>query len=147
MISILINIGTVVLILVSLFLALVILSQRSTGDGNMSAMGGGMMESTFGPDTNNVLTGLTIKSTVVFFVLSFLIYLGYVYRRAHPGGAKGALPNISAPASTVPGLPGLPAAGPKKAAPSAATPVAPSPGTAPAGTKTAPAKDAAPKSP
>lgn len=149
MISILITIGTVLLILIALFLCLVILAQRTTGDGNMTAMGGGMVESTFGPDTSSVLSGLTIKSTIAFFVLSFLIYLGYVYRRAHPSGAKGALPNISAPASTsampaLPAAPGAKSATPVPAKASAAASAAPAPASAAGPAAPAPTPAAAP---
>ena len=135
MISILINIFTVVLILVALFLGMIVLMQRAKSDAGMAAMGGGMMESTFGPDTSNVLSGLTIKATVVFFVLSFLLYLGYIYQRAHPTAGKSVLPNIAAPAT-------LPATTP--AATSAATvPATPAPNAAPTTKPAAPA----PKSP
>ncbi len=143
MISILINIGTIVLILVALFLSLVILAQRSTGDGGMSAMGGGMMESTFGPDTTNVLSGLTIKGTIAFFLLSFVIYLGYVYQRSHPSGARGALPNISAPATAPATLPGMT---PKSSAP-AAKPITAPPPPAPAAPKDTTPGAPAPKTP
>jgi len=128
MIPILINVLTVLLILVALFLGLVILAQRAKSDAGMAAMGGGMMESTFGPDTSNVLTGLTVKASVAFFVLSFLIYLGYIYQRAHPMAGKSVLPNISAPAT-------LPAAAPTATVPAAPTaasvPATPAPHAAP----------------
>jgi preprotein translocase subunit SecG len=125
MISILIDVLTVVLILVALFLSLIVLAQRAKSDAGITAMGGGMMESAFGPDTSNVLTGLTIKATVAFFVLSFLIYLGYIYRRAHPAHAGGALPNISAPATAPATAPAgtTPAPADKAATPTAAPPV------------------------
>lgn len=130
MISILINIFTVVLIVVAVFLSLIVLAQRAKSDAGLaSGMGGGMMESAFGPDTSNVLSRLTIKAMVAFFLLSFLIYLGYIYQRAHPAAAKGALPTIAAPAA-------LPAAGPAA--------VTRAPATAPAVTiPTTPAPDAA----
>jgi preprotein translocase subunit SecG len=130
MISILINIFTVVLILVAVFLGLVVLAQRAKSDAGLSSgMGGGMMESAFGPDTSNVLSRLTIKAMVAFFVLSFLIYLGYIYQRAHPATAKEALPTIAAPAT-------LPAAGPtavtpaRASAPAVSLPTPPAPNAA-----------------
>jgi preprotein translocase subunit SecG len=128
MISILINIFTVLLILVALFLGLLVLMQRAKSDAGMAAMGGGMMESTFGPDTSNVLTGLTIKATIAFFLLSFLIYLAYIHQRAHPSAGKGALPNISAPAqhSTANPTATAPAAAPAAPAPNAAPNTTPS---------------------
>ncbi len=129
MISVLIGICTAVLILVALVLAAVVLAQRASSDAGMSAMGGGMMESTFGPDTSNVLSRLTIRLTVAFFVLSFLVYLGYTYQRVHGTAPRGLLPNI--PVSTAPATPaaarptpaaGQPAAAPAPAAPNAANP-------------------------
>ena len=132
MITILINILTVVLILVALFLGLVVLAQRAKSDSGMAAMGGGMVESAFGPDTSNVLTGLTIKATVAFFVLSFLIYLGYIYQRTHTRAhAQGGLPNIAAPAAPAPAAPA-----PIKS-PVTAKPVAPAPDAAKATTQNA----------
>jgi len=122
MIPVLIGICTAVLILVALVLAAVVLAQRASSDAGMSAMGGGMMESTFGPDTSNVLSRLTIRLTVAFFVLSFLVYLGYTYQRVHGTAPRGLLPNIpvsTAPAAPTP-APGQPAAAPAPAAPDAA---------------------------
>ena len=55
--------GSVVLIVVAVFLSLVVLAQRAKSDAGLSSgMGGGMMESAFGPDTGNVLSRLTIKA-------------------------------------------------------------------------------------
>jgi preprotein translocase subunit SecG len=120
MISVLISIGTVVLICVALFLGLIVLAQRAKSDSGMAAMGGGMMESAFGPDTTNVLSRLTIKAAVAFFVLSLLLYLGYVYQRTHPTGSKDALPVISAPATPAPAT-----SAPSATAAPAVTPPAP----------------------
>ena len=122
MISVLISIFTVILIVVAVFLGLVVLAQRAKSDGGMAAMGGGMMESAFGPDTTNVLSGLTIKATVAFFVLSFLLYLGYVYQRTHVSGSQNALPTIVAPASPARASTAPSAAAPAVAAPTAAAP-------------------------
>lgn len=107
--SILIDIGTVILIIVSVFLIMVVLAQKASSDGGMgAAMGGGMAEAAFGADTSNVLTKSTINLTVVFFVLSFLVYLGQVYQHKHQGHNGGALPTI--PASTLPAIPATGAA-------------------------------------
>ena len=104
MIPVLISIGTFALILVAALLILVVLAQRAKSDGGMAAMGGGMMESAFGPDTSNVLSKFTIRATIVFFVLSFLLYLGYVRVRNHGDNGKAALPSVAA-ASALPPLP------------------------------------------
>jgi len=119
--SILLGIGTFVLILTSLFLILVVLAQKAKSDGGMgAAMGGGMAEATFGADTGNVLSKATINAAIIFFVLSFLLYLGRIYERKHAAQA-GALPNITAPASRLPaaplGAPGVSPAAPKPSAP------------------------------
>jgi preprotein translocase subunit SecG len=119
--SILLGIGTFVLILTSLFLILVVLAQKAKSDGGMgAAMGGGMAEATFGADTGNVLSKATINAAIVFFVLSFLLYLGRIYERKHASQA-GALPNIAVPVSAHPaaplGGPGVAPAAPKQAAP------------------------------
>jgi preprotein translocase subunit SecG len=118
MIPVFIGIGTFLLILVAIALILVVLAQRAKSDSGMAAMGGGMMESAFGPDTSNVLSKFTIRATIVFFVLSFLLYLGYVRIRTQGSGGRGSLPNISATS----GLPAIPAG---KPAPAAGLPAAP----------------------
>ena len=111
MIPVLIGIGTFLLIIVAVLLIGAVLLQRAQSDSGMAAMGGGMVESAFGPDTSNVLSKFTIRATVVFFILSFLLYLGYVRVRSHGANGKGSLPNISAPAA----LPSVPAGAPARA--------------------------------
>ncbi|HSY53617.1 MAG TPA: preprotein translocase subunit SecG [Opitutaceae bacterium] len=98
--SIILGILTFVLIIVSLFLILVVLMQRAKSDGGMgSAIGGGMAESAFGGETNNVLSKATINAAIAFFVLSFVLYLGNVYERSHASTTTIALPNIPVPAA------------------------------------------------
>jgi preprotein translocase subunit SecG len=116
--SILIYIATFALILVSIFLILIVLAQKSTSDGGMgAAMGGGMAEAAFGAQTDSVLGKATINASIAFFVLSFAIYLGHVYQHKHAGAAEGALPNLSGPT-----LPGNPPAAPSNAAPAPGAP-------------------------
>lgn len=101
--SILLGILTFVLILVSVLLILLVLMQKAKNDGGAgAALGGGMTESAFGADTNNVLSKSTINATIAFFVLSFLLYLGHLYQRNHAAGAVEALPTIDAPVATTP---------------------------------------------
>lgn len=98
--SILINILTVVLIVISLFLILVVLAQKAKTDGGVGgALGGGMTEATFGADTSNVLSKATINAAIAFFVLSFVLYLGHIYARKHAVATGDALPSIAAPTS------------------------------------------------
>ena len=97
--SILLSLLTVVLILVSLFLILVVLAQKSKDGGMGATLGGGMAEATFGADTSNVLSKATINAAIAFFVLSFVLYLGHIYVRKHATATGDALPSIAAPAS------------------------------------------------
>src|SRR5437868_8816136 len=100
--SVLLSIGTFLLILVSLFLVLVVLAQKSKDGGMGAALGGGAAEAAFGAETSNVLSKLTIYAAVIFFVLAFLLYLGRIYERKHAAVDTGAeLPRIAAPAAPV----------------------------------------------
>ncbi len=124
--SVLLAILTFVLVLVAFFLIIVVLMQKASNDGGMgAALGGGMSESTFGADTDNVLSRATINSSIIFFALSLAIYLGWIYQRNHAARGGGALPAIAVPAQPATRSPGLP---PSPAA-------APSPATAPASPK------------
>lgn len=128
--SIVIGLLTFVLILISLFMVLVVLAQKSKDGGVGAALGGGAAEAAFGAETGNVLSKSTINAAIAFFVLSFLLYLGHIYQRNHSAAAEGALPTI--PAATTP----TPLANPP--APSA-NPEAPAGTTAPVeGTKATP---------
>jgi preprotein translocase subunit SecG len=99
--GILLTFLTMVLILTSIVLILLVLMQKAKSDGGMgAAMGGGMAEATFGAETGNVLSGATIKAAVVFFVLSFGLYLGRIYQGKHASASSGAsLPVIAGSAS------------------------------------------------
>src|SRR5258707_6628731 len=97
--SLLLGILTFILILVSLFLILVVLAQKSKDGGMGAALGGGAAEAAFGAETGNVLSKSTIYAAVVFFVLAFMLYLGRIYERKHASMIEGnALPAIAAPA-------------------------------------------------
>jgi preprotein translocase subunit SecG len=101
--SLIIGLLTFVLIITSIFLVLVVLMQRAKTDGGMgAAMGGSSMESTFGADTSNVLSGATIKAAIIFFVVSFGLYLAHIYQSKHHDAADNALPTIVAPATVTP---------------------------------------------
>lgn len=100
--SIVLSILTVLLIIIAVFLVLIVLMQKAKSDGGMgAALGGGMSEAAFGADSGNVLTSLTIKLSVAFFVLSFGLYLGHIYQQKHATSVQGALPSIAAPAAPV----------------------------------------------
>lgn len=100
--SIVLGILTFVLILVSLFIVLVVLAQKSKDGGMGAALGGGAAEAAFGAETGNVLSKSTIYAAVLFFVLAFALYLGRIYESKHASAAAGsALPTIAAPATPV----------------------------------------------
>jgi preprotein translocase subunit SecG len=103
MVNILIWLFTAVLILVSVFLVLVVLAQKAKTDGGMgAALGGGATEAAFGADTGNVLTKLTINAAILFFVLTFGLYLANIYAAKHKTSSEGQLPTITAPAAPAP---------------------------------------------
>ncbi len=133
--------SVVVLFLVCLLVVLIILMQRPSANAGMgSALGGGAAESVFGGESANVLSKMTTTLTVILFILSFGLYLGFVAR-------EKKVPSAIAPAAattTKPATPEVPAAT------TATTPAAPAALTVPATTTpTAPAAKApeAPKAP
>jgi preprotein translocase subunit SecG len=141
--GILLGVLTFILILVSLFLMLVILAQKSKDGGMGTALGGGAAEAAFGAETNTVLTKSTIYASVLFFVLAFLLYLGRIYERTHARETAGnALPTIAAPATPLSATPALPPATNAAATPTpstnAVTPVAPAAPTSTTSTTPAP---------
>ncbi len=118
--SILLGICTFVLILTSIILILLVLAQKAKSDGGMgAAMGGGMAEATFGADTGNVLSKATINASILFFVLSFALYLGRIYEGKHASTAGGALPTITVPVSAAPAKSPAGLTPPAKTAPTA----------------------------
>lgn len=97
--SLLIGVLTFILVVTSLFLVLIVLMQRAKTDGGVgAAMAGGATESAFGAETNNVLSGATIKGAIVFFVLSFALYLANIYQAKHHPAGDNKLPTVNAPA-------------------------------------------------
>jgi preprotein translocase subunit SecG len=138
--SIALGIATFLLIATALFLILVILAQKAKSDGGMgAALGGGAAEAAFGAETGNVLTKSTINALIIFFVLTFALYLGRIYERKHAAASGGALPAFSTPTAAPASAPvTAPITAPVPAAPAPAT-SAPAP-TAPAKTATEPAK-------
>ena len=104
--TIIIAIFTLILVLVCVSLVLLILMQRPSANAGMgAALGGGAAESMFGGETGNMLTKLTVKLTVVFFVLCAGLYLGYIYVNKGDIDAEERTIDImksSAPAETPP---------------------------------------------
>ena len=141
--------SVVALFLVCILVVLVILMQRPSANAGMgSALGGGAAETVFGGESANVLSKMTTTLTVILFVLSCGLYLGFVAREKPVSkalDAKATAPVVT-PAATAP------VAAPAAAAPAATAPAAPSvpapaaakPQSTPAPAATTPAKPAAP---
>ena len=69
---------TLALLLISAFVVLLVLMQRTSQSGGMgAALGGGAAESAFGSDTSNVLTKGTIYGIISFFLVALVLYLLY----------------------------------------------------------------------
>lgn len=100
--SLLIGIFTFLLIIVSIVLILVVLMQKSKSDGAVAAMGGGIAESTFGAETGNVLVSITKYASILFFVLSFLLYLAHIHQLKVAKNVETSLPTVSVPAAPAP---------------------------------------------
>ena len=131
--------AVVFLFLVSILVVLIILMQRPSANAGMgSALGGGAAESVFGGESANVLTKMTTTLTVILFVLSFGLYLGFVARENKGPKALAPTPTVTAPVkpepvktpvSAIPAAPVKPVASPVSpvvpANNSASTPAAP----------------------
>ena len=119
--------SVVALFLVCILVVLVILMQRPSANAGMgAALGGGAAETVFGGESANVLSKMTTTLTVILFVLSFGLYLGFVARE------KPSIKALDAAATAAPAAPAAaapvaaPAAKPQSTpAPAAATPVKP----------------------
>ena len=137
--------SVVALFLVCILVVLVILMQRPSANAGMgSALGGGAAETVFGGESANVLSKMTTTLTVVLFVLSFGLYLGFVARekpvsKALDAKATAPVAAPAAPAATAPVAPKAPVATPAAPASAAAKPQS-----TPAPAATTPAKPAAP---
>ena len=107
--------SVVALFLVCIIVVLVILMQRPSANAGMgAALGGGAAETVFGGESANVLSKMTTTLTVILFVLSFGLYLGFVARE------KPSVKALDAAATAAPAAPAAAAA----AAPAAPAPVA-----------------------
>lgn len=87
---------TVVLVLLSLFMIFLVLMQRGSANGGLgAAMGGGMAESALGAETTSVLSKWTRNTAIVFFVLTFGLYLSKLHQfESAKTEAEGVLPTI-----------------------------------------------------
>jgi len=138
--------SVVALFLVCILVVLVILMQRPSANAGMgSALGGGAAETVFGGESANVLSKMTTTLTVILFVLSFGLYLGFVAREKSAPKALDAkaTASVAVPATTAATAPAAPAAATPatSAAPASA---AAKPQSTPAPAATTPVKPAAP---
>ena len=90
--SILLGLLTGVLILVSLFLVMVVLMQKSKDGGMGAALGGGAAEAAFGAETSNVLSRSTIYAAILFFVIGCVLVWQAI---AHHDWVYGAFAGIT----------------------------------------------------
>lgn len=124
--------SVVALFLVCILVVLVILMQRPSANAGMgSALGGGAAETVFGGESANVLSKMTTTLTVILFILSFGLYLGFVARekpvtKALDAKATAPVAAPAAPAAATPAAPASAAAKPQSTpAPAATTPAKP----------------------
>ncbi len=130
--------SVVALFVVCILVVLIILMQRPSANAGMgAALGGGAAESVFGGESANVLSRMTSTLTVILFILSFGLYLGFVAREKKAASALDAA-STAAPATA----PAAPAPAPVTAtpAPAAATPAPASPAAPAAPAAPAPVK-------
>lgn len=81
MLAFLIGIFSLGLLLLCFFVVLIVLMQKPSANSGMgAALGGGAAEQVFGGEAGNVLTKTTVYAIIVFFVISFGLYLGMIYR-------------------------------------------------------------------
>jgi preprotein translocase subunit SecG len=129
--------SVVALFLVCILVVLVILMQRPSANAGMgAALGGGAAETVFGGESANVLSKMTTTLTVILFILSFGLYLGFVARE------KPSIKALDVAATAAPVAPAAAAAAPAAPAPVTA-PVA-KPQSTPAPAAATPAKPVAP---
>jgi len=128
----LLSASVVALFIVCILVVLVILMQRPSANAGMgAALGGGAAETVFGGESANVLSKMTTTLTVVLFILSFGLYLGYVARekptvKALDAAATAAPAAPAAAAAAAPAPVAAPAAQPQSTpAPAASTPAKP----------------------
>ncbi|MEY2821969.1 MAG: hypothetical protein RL105_1541 [Verrucomicrobiota bacterium] len=126
--------SVVALFVVCILVVLIILMQRPSANAGMgAALGGGAAESVFGGESANVLSRMTSTLTVILFILSFGLYLGFVAREKKAPSALDAA-STAAPA-TAPAAPATATPAPAAATPAPASPAAPAAPAAPAPVK------------
>jgi preprotein translocase subunit SecG len=109
MVNILISIVMVALLVICGLMAVIILMQKPSANAGMGAsLGGGAAESVFGGEAGNMLLKYTIRISVAFFVISFLLYMSILWHhRVAAASNVIPLPNfgIASPATAPASLP------------------------------------------
>jgi preprotein translocase subunit SecG len=136
----LIDVLLVAFVIVCVLMCLVVLMQRTKQEGLGAAFGGGMMDSTFGAQTSQVLVKTTVYLAALFFIIS--IGLARLYSHRAQYNAQGStlhqqLLQAAAPTATSAAKPITPTA---PVVPTATPMSMPSSTNAPATTAPAPAK-------
>lgn len=108
MLDFLLNFFVFILILIGLLGILVVLMQKTSTQAGMGAAltGGGAADQAFGAESATVLTKATQTITILFFVLAFLLYLGFQARHAAELKAQedaGLLPVVPPAEAPAPG--------------------------------------------
>lgn len=121
MVNILISIVMVTLLVICGLMSVIILMQKpSTNAGMGAALGGGAAESVFGGEAGNMLLKYTIRISVAFFVISFLLYMAILWHhRVAAASNVIPLPTMGI-ASPAPASANLPATAAKTSVPGAA---------------------------
>ncbi len=77
-------------------MTIIILMQKPSANAGMgAALGGGAAESVFGGETANVLLKYTVRLSVAFYAVSFLLYMG-ILAHNNPTAAAAPLPGVLA---------------------------------------------------
>lgn len=139
--------SVVALFVVCILVVLIILMQRPSANAGMgAALGGGAAETVFGGESANVLSRMTTSLTVILFILSFGLYLGFVAANRKTPTALGV--SETAPAKAAPATAPAAPATPAPAAANTPAPAAPVSSSAkPAAATPAPAAPVAPTTP
>jgi preprotein translocase subunit SecG len=104
MVNILISVFMLSLLGVCGLMAVIILMQKPSANAGMgAALGGGAAESVFGGEAGNMLLKYTIRISVAFFVMSFLLYMAILAHHSAAmatGGHSIPTPTALAPATS-----------------------------------------------
>ena len=114
MANIIITIVMLALLGICLAMGVIILMQKPSANAGMgAALGAGAAESVFGGEAGNMLLKLTVRISVAFFVVSFLLYLGVLAHSRNktttgltlPAATVGAADTTSANTTTTVSMP------------------------------------------